>query len=134
MKDRILIQFLLGTIIQLILYLGILYLAKVILDLTTDDKYILMSDYGIQLSTIILTMIISVQNLITALVNKKWFTWIGIIIVLLIYTIGWGEDFNSWPERTIIFIVVGFTIVLGKIQLDATLMKIKKTNANNAYS
>jgi hypothetical protein len=126
MKHRILIQFLLSTIIQLICYVGILYLAKVTLDFTTNDKYILMSDYGIQLSTVIFTMIISVQNLLTALINRKWFTWIGILIVLIIYSIGWGEDFSSWPERTIIYLIIGFYIILGKIQLDSTLKKLTK--------
>jgi hypothetical protein len=126
MKKRILFQFLIGTIVQLILYLGILYLAKVILAFSTEDRYILMSHYGIQLSAIILTMILLVQNLLTSIINRKWFTWTGILIVLVIYSIGWGEDFNSWPERTTIFLIVGFSVVLVKIRIDSILIKLKK--------
>ena len=132
MKDRIIIQFLLGTIIQLISYLALLYLAKITLYFITDDPYILISDYVIQLSTIILAIIISVQNLLTALVNKRWFTWTGVISVLTIYLIGWGEDRGPWPEKTAIFLIVGFIVIIGKIKLDSTLkrLKNKKTAAN----
>ena len=80
-------------------------------------------------------MIISVQNLLTSIINRKWFTWTGIIIVLVIYSIGWGEDFNSWPERTTIFLIVGFSVVLVKIRMDSILIKLKKkkTAAKKTY-
>ena len=134
MIRRILFQFLLGSIIQLIFYVGLLYLAKLVLDLTINDPRILMDRHGILLSASLGTSIFSVQNLLTAIINRKWFTWTGIVIVLILYSMGWGEDFSAWPERTVIHLLIGFAVILGKTRLDTALMNIGKniTATNNA--
>ncbi len=59
-----------------------------------------------------------IQNTLTSLVNKKWFTWTALAITLFIYFVGWGEDFASWPFSTIIYLIIGTTILLGKFHID----------------
>jgi hypothetical protein len=131
MIKRILYQAVLGTIIQIALYVVILYFAKYSLDLLTDDKYILMDHYGILLSTFIFVIILFVQNILVAVIDKKWFRWLTIFIVLIFYIIAWGENFNNWPIRTIIYLISGIVVILIKVYIDTVLTnRINITIAN----
>ncbi len=125
MGKRILINAIVGTMIQMTFFILTLYLSKTTLDFFSTNKYHHISHFHIQLSSSIFAIMLIVQNLLTALINRAWFNWFSIFVVLTIYTIGWGEDFNSWPLKTIIFIGLGIITVIGKLFIDQKIHQMK---------
>jgi hypothetical protein len=75
----------------------------------------------------IFSIILGIQNFISAIFDNKWVTRFLLFLVLIVYATGWGEDFTSWPVRTSIYFVVGYGIILLKPILDRnTINRIKK--------
>lgn len=116
---RILIFGLLASGLQLLSYFLVLFLLRLLGILFSNSDFI--SDYGLYLSIIIFGIMLLVQNVLTTIINRNWFTWTCIVLTLLIYFIGWGEDFNSWPVMTIIYLIFGTLTILSKFYIDRQL-------------
>lgn len=124
MIKRILLFGLLATVIQITFYFLFLKLIQFVQTITITDihrEYI--SNYGIELSVVIFTVILIVQNITTALINKKWFTWTALTLVTIFYLIGWGEGLNSWPVKTVLFLLVGILTLISKFSIDKNLTR-----------
>jgi hypothetical protein len=89
----------------------------------TDSDRAFISDYGLVIGTTLFFVIVTIQNISTTLVNKKWFTWTAFILSTVFYFIGWGEDYFSWPVTTILFLIVGVFALTSKFYIDTKLIK-----------
>ena len=82
------------------------------------------------IGTILLfSKIVFLLNLLTAVVNRRWFTYATITIAIVIYVIGWGEDFDWHPYRTSYLILAGITSILTKLPIDGYFRKNKNTSS-----
>jgi hypothetical protein len=88
----------------------------------TDSDRAFISDYGLVIGTTLFFVIVTIQNISTTLVNKKWFTWTAFILSTVFYFIGWGEDYFSWPVTTILFLIVGVFALTSKFYIDTKLI------------
>jgi hypothetical protein len=129
---RILIFGLLASGLQLLIYFLVLFLIRLLGILFSNPDII--SEYGLYLSIIIFGIMLIIQNLLTTIINRNWFTWTTIILTLLIYFIGWGEDFNSWPVKTIIYLIFGTLTIFSKFYLDRHLANYMAKKARPANS
>jgi hypothetical protein len=89
----------------------------------TDSDRAFISDYGLVIGTTLFFVIVTIQNISTTLVNKKWFTWTAFILSTVFYFIGWGEDYFSWPVTTILFLIVDVFALTSKFYIDTKLIK-----------
>jgi hypothetical protein len=89
----------------------------------TDSDRAFISNYGLIVGTTLFFVIVTIQNISTTLVNKKWFTWTAFILSTILYFIGWGEDYFSWPVTTILFLIVGVFALTSKFYIDTKLIK-----------
>jgi hypothetical protein len=121
MLKRILIFGILASVIQIVMYSLLLKLIQLIQLIFIKDKE-LISDFNISLSIAILFVIILTQNILTSIINKNWFNWFALGIVIFIYIIGWGENLSSWPISTTIFLLVGFLVLFSKPIIDKKLI------------
>jgi hypothetical protein len=126
MLKRLLINGLLTTGLQIIIYYAVLYfgwtIGKIIHEPT---KLTLIEAIGfgllIKLSLILFGTMLLVTNVVASLFNNKVLTWGLLCIMTLLYLIGWGEDFDSWPRKTTLFIIAGLFTIFIKFTVDKTL-------------
>jgi hypothetical protein len=121
MLKRILIFGILASVIQVVMYSLLLKLIQLIQLIFIKDKE-LISDFNISLSFILLSIIILTQNILTSIINKSWFNWFALGIVIFIYIIGWGKGISSWPIKTTLFFIVGFLVLFSKPIIDKKLI------------
>jgi hypothetical protein len=62
-----------------------------------------------------------VTNVLAALINRRFLTWGLLGIITLLYLIGWGEDFDTWPWKTTLFLVAGLFTIFIKFTVDKKL-------------
>jgi hypothetical protein len=98
----------------------------------TDKDRAFISDYGLIIGTTLFFFIVTIQNISTTLINKKWFTRTAFILATVFYFIGWGEDYFSWPVTTILFLFVGITVLTSKFIIDRILIKWQTDRRTNA--
>lgn len=126
MIKRLLMFGLLASVIQVMFYLLILKTMQLVQAITiTEEHKEYISNYGITLSVIIFIAIVTLQNISTTLINRKWFTWTALILVTTFYFVGWGEGINSWPIKTILFLIAGIVTLTSKFLIDKILVKWK---------
>jgi len=89
----------------------------------TDSDRAFISNYGLVIGTTLFFVIVTIQNISTTLVNRKWFTWTAFILSTIFYFIGWGEDYFSWPVTTTLFLIVGVFALTSKFYIDKKLIK-----------
>ncbi len=70
------------------------------------------------------------QNLIIEIINKKWKVILLFIFILIIYVVGWGEDYKGWPINTILILTTGLTILLLKFIFDLNFKNLKSKIVN----
>ena len=121
MLKRILIFGILASVIQIVMYSLILKMTQLIQMIFITERD-LISDFSIRLSIVLLSTIILVQNILTSIINRNWFNWFALGIVIFIYIIGWGENFSSWPIKTIIYFIAGFIVLFSKPFIDKKLI------------
>lgn len=122
MIKRFLVNGLLTTVVQIVLYVIILYVCFTFSILIPGSRSLMDIGYPVIMSVLLLGPMLLIANLISSLINKKAWT-LGILtIVAIIYFIAWIEDIGNWPLTTIIFIIVGLTTIYSKFFVD------KKTN------
>lgn len=113
-----------GTIVQLIFYYILLKSSQIIQTIfQANESREFIDNYDINLSIIILGYLLLFQNILTAIVNRKWMTVGSFIFTTLIILIGWGEDISSWPIKTSIFIFMSLLILSSKFLIDKKLAK-----------
>lgn len=71
------------------------------------------------------------QNILIEIINKKWNVISLFIFILIIYVIGWGEDYNGWPIKTILVLTTGSTTLLLKFVFDLNYKNLKSTILNH---
>lgn len=98
----------------------------------TEKDRAFISDYGLVIGTTLFFVIVTIQNISTALINKKWFTWTAFVLATFFYIIGWGEDYLSWPVTTVLFLFVGITVLASKFTIDRKLIKWQTDRRTNA--
>lgn len=98
----------------------------------TEKDRAFISDYGLVIGTTLFFVIVTIQNISTALINKKWFTWTAFVLVTFFYIIGWGEDYLSWPVTTVLLLFVGITVLASKFTIDRKLIKWQTDRRTNA--
>lgn len=113
-----------GTIVQLVFYYILLKSSQIIQTIfQANESREFIDNYDINLSIIILGYLLLFQNILTAIVNRKWMTVASSIFSTLIILIGWGEDISSWPIKTSILIFMSLLILASKFLIDKKLAK-----------
>jgi hypothetical protein len=133
MVKRLLIFGLFVSGIQVLLYYLMLRFVQFVQSFfMTDKDRAFISDYGLIIGTTLFFFIVTIQNISTTLINKKWFTRTAFILATVFYFIGWGEDYFSWPVTTILFLFVGITVLTSKFIIDRILIKWETDRRTNA--
>jgi hypothetical protein len=129
MVKRFLINGLLTTGLQIAIYYAMLYfgwkIGKLIHE-PTKLTIIEAIEFGliIKLSLILFGTMLLVTNILAALINNKFLTWGLICIMTVLYLIGWGEDFNTWPWKTTLFLIAGLFTIFIKFTVDKKLNRL----------
>ena len=112
MFTRILVNGILATISQLIIYYVLLYIGWTLAQFYINPNGMELADaflLGIEIyvSLVLFGLIVLVTNVFLAILNKPKWTQYILVLPAIIYLIGWGEDFNSWPIKTSLFSIGG---------------------------
>jgi hypothetical protein len=75
-------------------------------------------DLAVSTSVLLFAIIVTLQNLMSSIINKKWVTNFLFVFSIIVYLIGWGEDIKSFPYSATIFIIVGLLSLSIKFYLD----------------
>ena len=126
MLKRLLINGLLTTGLQIIIYYAVLYFGWTIGKLIHEPTKLTLIEaieFGllIKLSLILFGTMLLVTNVVTSLFNNKVLTWGLLCIMTLLYLIGWGEDFDSWPWKTTLLLIAGLFTIFIKFTIDKKL-------------
>lgn len=121
MLNRLLIYGLLTSVIQSLLYLMTLGIIWFVATLFHYPDFIAI--FGLIVSAIVFACILAIQNILTALINKKWFTWTMFWLVTIVYLFVWGEDIFAWPMQTILFFLAGVGTLAIKSKIDSQFEK-----------
>ncbi|MBE7440825.1 MAG: hypothetical protein HS119_00005, partial [Flavobacteriales bacterium] len=118
MLTRILTKGLLASGLQVLFYFVALYVFwySTVAFFRPDNREI--SDLAVGTSIPLFAIIVTVQNLASSIINRKWVTIILFVLTVTIYLIGWGEDINSFPFSATIFILVGLLSLTLKFYID----------------
>ena len=81
-------------------------------------------------SVFLFGFLLFVQNILIEIINKKWNVILLFIIILIIYIIGWGEDYIGWPIKTILVLITGSTTLLLKFVFDLNYKNLKSKIVN----
>ena len=119
MIKRMMIFGVLASLLQVVVYLLLIFVLwniDIVFHNSKESDFI--TDFAVITSVILFSIIIFVQNLLLEVFNKNIFTCSLFIIVLVIYTIGWGENIFSSPFKTFIFLIAGLTSLTIKFLID----------------
>lgn len=72
-------------------------------------------------------ILIFFQNILIEIINKKWNVIFLFLFTLIIYFIGWGEDFKGWPTKTILILITGTTTLSIKFIFDLNFKNLKSS-------
>ena len=116
MSIRILKFGFLGSILQLLLYWILYKVIQVIELLFSSDQSV--SEWAFVLSVGVFGMILLVQNITVAIVDKDKFTRIAVYVSSVLIALAWIEDLNSRPYSTICWISISILTILSKRYID----------------
>ncbi|MBN8697520.1 MAG: hypothetical protein J0L87_13395 [Bacteroidetes bacterium] len=118
MLKRILTKGLLASGIQVLFYFIALYILwySTVGFFRPVNREI--SELAVDISIPLFAIMVTVQNLATSIVNRKWLTVTLFVFTMTIYLIGWGEDINSFPFSATIFIITGILSLSLKFYID----------------
>lgn len=120
---RILKFGIIGTVIQLILYWIIFRLIQIVFSAFINSETEFLSDAGFFYSVGIFGFILLIQNVLTAIFNRKKVYKNSAYFVSGLIILTWCEDLNSWPLETICWMIISVTIVFYKFCIDKILAK-----------
>ena len=121
MKKRILIFGILTSIIQTILYFVCLKFVQLIRNIFLNELHKLTTNYFILLLLILFVASVFTQNILSAIVNRKWFTWIAFTLSFVFMILGWTEGFSLFTSLTFTSIIL--LVLLSKFYIDKILSK-----------
>src|SRR5690606_7156970 len=126
MFKRLLINGLLTTGLQIIIYYAVLYFGWTIGKLIHEPTKLTLIEaieFGllIKLSLILFGPMLLVTNVVASLLNSKFLTWGLLCIMTLLSLLGSGEDFDSWPCKTTSFLIARLFTVFIKFTIDKKL-------------
>jgi hypothetical protein len=118
MLIRILTKGLMASGLQVLFYFIALYVLwySTVSIFRTDN--IKIDDLAVGTSVLLFAIIVTLQNLMSSIINKKWVTNFLFVFSIIVYLIGWGEDIKSFPYSATIFIIVGLLSLSIKFYLD----------------
>ena len=124
MLKRLLIKGLGTSVLQIVIYIILLYVGAVIANILDRPTHRSV-DRGLTIyfSLLLFASVVLILNIVTALVGKKRFTYIGIGLTLTFYIIGWGEDFNRYPYKTMYLLIMGGLSLILKLPIDKFLTR-----------
>jgi hypothetical protein len=128
MIKRIMIFGVLASLLQLIFYVT----STFILWHLISAFYKFRGDWinFVVFSVFLFGFLLFVQNILIEIINKKWNVILLFIIILIIYIIGWGEDYVGWPIKTILILITGLTTLFLKFVFDLNYKNLKSKIAN----
>ena len=128
MIKRIMIFGILASLLQLVFY----SMTTFILWHLIATFYEFRGDWGnfIVFSVPLFGSLLFFQNILIEIINKKWNVIFLFLIILIIYFIGWGEDFNGWPTKTIFILITGSITLLLKFAFDLNHKNLKSKIIN----
>ena len=118
MIKRILLYGLVVSGLQSVIYLISSCFVWLIAQIIFEPENASISDYPIIYTLILFWFIVTFQNVIATIFNKKWLTISLFVLTCVIYLIGWGEDLNSFPFQAIVFIISGLLSLTIRFYLD----------------
>ncbi len=118
MLTRILTKGLLASGLQVLVYFVALYVFWYLTVAFFRPVNREISDLAVAISIPLFAIIVTVQNLMSSIINRKWFTITLFVLTVIIYLIGWGENINSFPFSAVIFILVGLLSLTLKFYID----------------
>ena len=123
MMKRIMLFGILASLIQLVFY----SIMTLILWHSIDVFYKFKDDWKsfIVLSVPLFGVLIFFQNILIEIINKKWNVIFLFLFILIIYLIGWGEDLDSWPTKTVLILTTGTITLVLKFIFDLNLKNLK---------
>ena len=126
MLKRLLINGLLTTGLQIVIYYAVLYFGWTIGKVIHEPTKLTITEaieFGllIKLSLILFGTMLLVTNVLAALINRKFWTWGLLCIITILYLVGWGEDFDTWPWKTTLFLIAGLFTIFVKFMIDKKL-------------
>ena len=129
---RILKLGIIGTIIQLILYWFTFRLIQIVFYTILKSETEFPSDAGFFYSVGIFGFILLVQNVLTAIFNRKKVYKNSAYFASSLIILSWCEDLNSWPIETICWMIISVSIVFCKFYIDKILSKYLVEEKPNA--
>jgi hypothetical protein len=118
MLIRILTKGLMASGLQVLFYFIALYVLWYSTVSIFRPDNIKIDDLAVSTSVLLFAIIVTLQNLMSSIINKKWVTNFLFVFSIIVYLIGWGEDIKSFPYSVTIFIIVGLLSLSIKFYLD----------------
>ncbi len=128
MIKRIILFGVLASLLQLVFY----FTTTFVLWHLISAFYKFRGDWAnfVVFSVFLFGFLLFVQNILIEIINKKWNVILLFIFILIIYIIGWGEDYDGWPIYTILVLITGSTTLLLKFVFDLNIKNLKSTILN----
>jgi hypothetical protein len=128
MIKRIMIFGILASLLQLVFYSMTTFILWHLIAVFYEFR----GDWGnfIVFSVFLFGFLLFFQNILIEIINKKWNVIFLFIFILIIYFIGWGEDFDGWPTKTILDLITGSTTLLLKFVFDLNYKNLKSSIVN----
>jgi hypothetical protein len=118
MLIRILTKGLMASGLQVLFYFIALYVLWYSTVSIFRPDNIKIDDLAVSTSVLLFAIIVTLQNLMSSIINKKWVTNFLFVFSIIVYLIGWGENIKSFPYSATIFIIVGLLSLSIKFYLD----------------
>jgi len=104
------------SLIQSVLYFMILKIIQLLETLFFQEDNRIISNYLIMLFCILFVTAVFIQNILCAIVNRKWFTWFMFILSTIFLLMGYIKRFEIWPN---LYIMITIQILLvSKFKID----------------
>jgi hypothetical protein len=125
MIKRLLIIGLGTSIIQVALYILLIYSGSIVSDIIDKPTHKGV-EWGLTIyfSFILFTVVILLLNILTSLINRDRFRSVAVSMTSLFYILGWSEDFDRYPYRTIYLLLIGLFCILAKLFIDRRLEQL----------
>jgi hypothetical protein len=132
MVRRILMDGLLTTVLQIVLYALMLYIGWSLINLIHEPtpEEIYEFNFGAQLSIVMLGLPLLAANVIFSIINKRLWTQIAIIGFAIVLAIGWIKDYEASSLLSILLTAAPILTIISKFTIEKLVYSvIKKVNS-----
>ena len=120
-----------ATILQLILYWIMLRFIQIISSLLTNRESEFISDWAF-VSIGIFGIMLLIQNIVSAITNRKKAKIISAYIVSCLIILAWSEDLSHKPYQTITCMLISVITIFSKFYIDKILARYLVEEKPNA--